>query len=552
MRLSKLLATYTFAIGLGQLAGAQTPTLELTQGDLIPTLGNVRFIQKNLCSERGVAIAEVTLTNSPSIGAVLANGFPLMAINQDILEPGGRLQGWNDIVINAHDNIAWILDLIDNPGGNSQDTGVWWNAFLLVREGGTVVSPDVGSGTNYRLFQSVKINDNESILLNCDLRDPTISGNSNPALIRLDTDGAGNLVSTNVLIKDRDPIPGLGTTFVDTPNLTTTIAFNNDNTWIAPITDSNVIALDTMILIDGEVILREGDPSPVEGRNYSDFRDVDCDINNNGDWVASVLLEAPSSGPNDRSLLIKNGEVIVRQLETFPAIEPWTLDRFAASPIRIGDTGDVFWYSSTNNADASQDAGYFRNKEMIVAKGVTTVDGATVNGLVTTSNSFYISRSGRFFISEVNLQGNGESLIMLDFGAVIPNAGCAGNPGTIVKGSGDALVGTTLTLDMDGGQAPGAIPQLFFSLAPFSPTSKCGKLTKFGELLINLGGGNKLGKLTRPPYNGAPVTFTLNIPADPSLVDLQVYAQGLFLDLSQPQPSRIVLTNSVLIEVGAP
>ena len=243
----------------------------------------------------------------------------------------------------------------------------------------------------------------------------------------------------------------------------------------------------------------------------------------------------------------------MREGDTFPAISPFQVIRFDAAPVFIANSGDVFWYSLFNNPDSNANQAYFRNQEVIVQEG-QLIEGNVVTSIRSNANAFHASPGGRFWIGEVALQRVGEALLFADFGLVVPVPGCFGNAGSLTNLAGMAITGGSLTLGMDDAQAIGVTPVIYLSTSPAILGSDCGINTSLGEVLIGLGGGRIVGKLTGPGWDGrSPSRFNLSLPPDPNLVDQEFYGQGLWWDIPGTSGAeRFRLTNGLRIEVGAP
>ena len=75
-------------------------------------------------------------------------------------------------------------------------------------------------------------------------------------------------------------------------------------------------------------------------------------------------------------------------------------------------------------------------------------------------------------------------------------------------------------------------------------------MTPFGELLFSPPHRRKL--LILPPWNGAPVVVSFNIPNNIALIDATFFSQAAFFDPNVPSPEKYRLTNGMRIEIGAP
>ena len=135
--------------------------------------------------------------------------------------------------------------------------------------------------------------------------------------------------------------------------------------------------------------------------------------------------------------------------------------------------------------------------------------------------------------------------------------GCGLNaPGSLVVLSGQAQLGTTLTVGIDdprGDVAPGSIPMLFSSNKP-DPNLPCGTpvqlpfMVRTFEILIDtLNGSGFTPPLMGGPWAGPgqPSAIAVAIPLDPSAVGSSFYLQGALFELGG---GGSVLTGMMLTE----
>jgi len=147
--------------------------------------------------------------------------------------------------------------------------------------------------------------------------------------------------------------------------------------------------------------------------------------------------------------------------------------------------------------------------------------------------------------------------------SAIDPLGCDVNPpNSFIVLSGEPRIGTTLTFGIDnpfGTQNPGSIARLGVSTAP-DANYPCGRslprLSMSGsgtdaELLIDLTQlvAIETGAIWMGPGNPAPVS--VEIAADPSLIGLSIFVQGLLIDKRATTGPRIGLAGGVEIKVGS-
>ncbi len=541
---------------------AQTVQVILKEKDYILGGGPIQFVSKLAVTDRGLPFEEVIFntTNNAEDVALLRNGFLSISESTPVLVPGGSIRTFEDLAVDRYGNVAWPLTLQNTPGGQPVDAGIYWNTVNLVLEAGPCTAPQVAPGTTYTKFEGVRVNDNGLLLCIGDVNDLTISGLED-AIFLLQTDGKGNLLSESVVVQDTRVYSTFTTGITATGFAQNSLALNNRGDWMAQVVVGPPNTTDTGILLNGTVIVREGDPAPVPPipivRTFSDMRDPELDLNDFGEYVFNAILD--TSDTNSNSMIVKGNvatgnQKFIQEGNTFLAIAPSNVLQFDSAPVYIANSGDVFWYCRSNGT-ASQDTFYWRNFDVIVQEGVTFVGSEIVSTLRGTAYAFHASRSGRFWIGEVTLQNSGDAVLLADFGAVVPVPGCLANPSQLTHVFGDARAGQSISLQMDQAQALGALPLLYFSTQPAVSNNSvisCGLPSKFGEILIGVGAGQLAGRLRGGPYAGVPVTFTINIPNDPALVDQIYWLQGMFWDVPKTSGQAIRLTNGMYVEIGAP
>jgi hypothetical protein len=104
-----------------------------------------------------------------------------------------------------------------------------------------------------------------------------------------------------------------------------------------------------------------------------------------------------------------------------------------------------------------------------------------------------------------------------------------------------------MQLAMDNAQAPGALASLYFSRQSSLTAAGCGvNVRPYGEIML---AAPLVGHVDFPAWNGtSPSLKTIDIPSKISLVDLVLFAQGVFVSPGQ----SVRLTNALRIEIGAP
>ena len=541
---------------------AQETTIVQRKGDnILGAGGAIKGFSKLAVSDAGIIYTNVTTTSTDKErdDVVLLNGFLAVTEDSEVATPvGAKISSFGDLDVNAAGFLGWPLTLKNSEEvTNSNNSGIFFNTLLLARKGDPIFATEVNgvalpANTLYNRFNAAKINDRNSILYSGVLDDPSIAG-TEPTIGLLEIDEEGNLTEETVFFLKGYPVPGLGEEFTQVGTSPDSIALANDGSFIAQIKAGSVGTVDSIIIRNNEILAREGDFAPVPGnRKYLDLGGTKVDLNDFGGYVFTAVLDGDA---NSAALLVVNGEAFVQEGQTFPAIAPYSVDRFDSVGMYIGNSGDVYWYMRSTEGGTS-DQFLLRNFETILQENNSTVGGETIVGLTPVAGSFFVSDSGRFWIGKV-ATSQGDVIVLADFGTSYPLMGCAGNPGSLKKITGDARPGETMFLEMDDAQGVGVLPMIFWSLGSGLPgnkrdTQQCGRMHPVGEIMISLAGPHQLGRIVEAPTDGTPTIFQLDFPNDLALVNLQIYGQGVFYDVAGTTAGpTFQLTNGYYIEIGA-
>jgi hypothetical protein len=550
MRIGKML------LGLSALALAPTlqaqscpPTVQplVSEGDTVIGVGaidtyNPAFI--GLTDNRMWTLAADTDFADVSRDVVLLrNGFVTLREGAAMIEPpGATLFSFNSVDLANNGNLGMILGT-----RTPTSTTAYWNLIKVADFDTPLVSPHFGAGTEWAKLEIVKLNSNNQMFVLGEVANPAVAGTREDALVRYDLGPQGEVLALTVLLTKEMPNAALGTTVNGTAIAPTehVLAVNKHGDYITFVAGFGGFEV---VMINAETIVAaELSPSSVG----TDWRTLDLAkvaINDRGDYIVTGALAEEFDDDPRTYLVERNGERFVRAGDIIPGYSNSPIAAGRAGPIWISNNGDVFWRAETLSGEPT----YMRNFEPIVRAGVTVLDGNLITDLPPNQHSFTISPDGRYMMGRIqNLQTVGESSVLVDFGLVIDFPGCAGNPGKLFKNSGDARAGCTFQLAMDDGQEPGALPIIVFSTQRRIPGSECGVVIPAGELLIST--SHRIGNVFLGPWNGStPSATNIALPDSMALVDLKLYAQGFFRDLTGPSAEPTRMTNGLRIEIGAP
>ena len=552
-RCGSSLAFLALAVTLGTaVAEGQSVRKLVANGDVIFGVGTVTNILEYTVSDGGDWLVLVEAQIGTSSGEVLLrNGIPTLQENDYLITPeGARVKSMELPSFNGAHDIGWNMSFTGFP--TTQDTGCFFNSRILAQEGGPCNAPDFGAGTVWKSFTLARLNDSHQVLCSGMVDDPTFSGPTDVALVRFTVDQNGFLLSEEVMLTEGtrydnlQPLSSIGTT-------ANSLAFNNRGDFMAFVDTTDSANLDGNIFYNQDSIAREGKASPIPGRNWSTLAGPRLDLNDYGDYVYNGQLDGDGA---TNSIIVKNNQKFVQELDVLPATAPFHITSFQTTPLHVTNAGNVVWFGQINDSDASRNKIIFWDERAMVRIGITRVGSQFINTLRLFGAAFFVPPDGRHLIFWAKLDDGTIGVFLMDLGLVTPMSDCVGNTGKLAFSGGLPLLGERLTFDMDAGQGPGVLPVFMLSTAPVTGWPPCGLDTGItGELLIDVspGLGNPAYFKIGSPWVGVPVRHHLDIPNDVALTGAEFYAQGLFWDLGDQLPAQnLLLTNGLRIAVAMP
>ncbi len=154
---------------------------------------------------------------------------------------------------------------------------------------------------------------------------------------------------------------------------------------------------DAVYLFDGLLteLAKEGDPSPVAGRNWQTLGTSSVALNNSGSYAVLGQLEGDT---NSNALIIRDGQKLIQEGDSLSSIAPFNLTQ-VFGPVFLSDGGDVLWYGQWDDPDTSQDTGLFLNDQLLVQEGVSLdSDGFPVRRLYPNDNGYAMSDNGAYVL----------------------------------------------------------------------------------------------------------------------------------------------------------
>ena len=435
---------------------ALVQTIVFAEGDVIFGVGNVSTISNLAINRSGHTQIEVDTDNpdTDADSALVANGFPFLQEGMLISGPSGpnpAIDSFDSVNLNDTGNSAFNF-FLSGTNNSNDNSAVFFNSSMLLQEGQVASAAELSPNTPFIGFFEVKINNADQLLLLATVDDAAIASTVDQALITLDTLG-----NQSVRWKEGDLAPGLGgaqiTSFSTGPH---SFDWNDqgDAMFFAD-TDADS-SQDGVIYLNDQILAREGSPAPVTGRSWSTLSSPELALNNQADTVFSGSMDGDSA---DNVVIVRNGEVFVREGDSLPDIAPFQLTGFGTGPLFIADRDtaadedpDIVWYGTWDNPDSDRDSGLFVNHRLVLAEGVDTVAGAIVDTIRGIQDGFASSDDGRYLLIEVELDGIGDAVVRIDRGPWQNLGGGVG--GTLaaprLRGTGTLVAGVPISIDLSG------------------------------------------------------------------------------------------------------
>ncbi len=226
-------------------------------------------------------------------------GSPFLAAGLEAPDPGSITVPSTDYVldaifstsINDSGNGAFALQLRSAEGaGQPTITGIYFNKSAMpIRHGDPVTAAGVAPGATWAVFDTasvVQINDSNTLLIGSRIFE---SGQFRRALIKVQLDPLGTLVSQTLVAKEGGPVgagPDTWATIAIGPH---SIAMNNSG---AVIFSGTTAGGNSGIFLNGAFVARDGQPGPLPSSLWTGLPGSPVDINASGSWAARATLSS--------------------------------------------------------------------------------------------------------------------------------------------------------------------------------------------------------------------------------------------------------------------
>jgi hypothetical protein len=383
------------------------------EGDAVAGVGNITAINNIAVNNTAGWIVEIDtdFADTEQDVMLLKNGVVYLRESQALPPPPALLNSFDSVTLNNAGNSAWNIFLA-NTGSLSTDSGIYFNSSLVFQESFVSTSPGFSPGTPYIGFFDTKINDNNQVMVVASIDDPAIATTVDRALVILQLDAGGALVSETVLAKEGDVLPGQTEAVADFGTGPHATAFNDGGDILYFADLAGATATDGVIYLNTTLLGQEGSASPVAGRNYETLSSRGLDLADSGDWVFKANLDGATT---DDEVIIKNGAVFRREGDTLPAIAGNVFTAFGTTsgPVQVDNLGNVVWFGDWDNPDLDKDTALFWNDQVAVAEG-EQIGALVVDEISNGDDAFQISDDGHWIICEVTFTGGISGVLLIE------------------------------------------------------------------------------------------------------------------------------------------
>ncbi len=424
-------AALTATLALGAWAGIATASefelsILIQDGDALPGgLGTVSNVNDITVNDNGDWLVDVSLTGGSTNRALVLNGDVWLA-HGDPIDPDDTVSS----VANQLKALNSQGDVTFRPTLDQNGSGVFLNFTPLVLLNDIIDSDKFAPDSNYAGFFRSRVTDDGDVLALVTISDSDLG--SRRTFVWLTTDERTGEVTEDVFLTRFDDAPGTEAG-VEINNINSNPSTFNINADGDVLFSSTLLGTPTetngALYYNDTLVVRKGDASPIAGSEYSNIGSTATrvDLNNTGDYIwLSQLTNQPTNTNQGifRNNIFTDGpdEVVIQRGDPAPGIPGATIDLFGTGvQPQVTDDGDVLWYARLDG-DADVNQALYRNDQVILRKGETTVDGnliTTVCGTTASSNGIAqtldASNNGQFAIVRVRFENGNRAALLIDF-----------------------------------------------------------------------------------------------------------------------------------------
>lgn len=390
------------------------------EGDALLGIGTVTLIESVSVNDRGDWTVEVD-TDQPLTGTdavVLINGVPTFREGQPLTTPPGTTMGaFDSVFLSPSGAIGWNLGI---GGGvpTNLNSGVFIDTSIVIRESDMSSASGISPNSPFVSFSETRLDGSGRLFIVAAVDDPAIASTSDRVILRVDGALAGPAHTETLVAKEGDLLPGQTEAVLDFGQGPESFAINGVGDVVYTVSLAGASATNGAIYRNGTLIAQKGGPSSVPGRNYANIgTSTRLDVNDAGQVAFAVTLTGDTASD---LAIVRDGTVVIREGDAPGKLVGLTVTGFGTAPLRIDSSGRVIWYAALSGPTATNQA-ILRDQEVVVQKGVTTVDGQTLTTIAGTTSvggitrGFWASPNGKYVIFRGVLDGVTEGAFLATF-----------------------------------------------------------------------------------------------------------------------------------------
>ncbi len=442
-------------LSLPSRADAQ-PTPLVVEGDSVPGVGTVTSIANIAINSSGDWLVEADTDAGTDVDSVvLRNGTLYLREGDPLAFPAGvAIGGFDSITLNDAGKSAFNFTLDSTPDNSGVFAGYDQPnpPVIVLQEGQT--DPD-DPLTPFIGFFDVKPSGTDLMFVVGSIDDPAIASTVDRGLYLWTLEPAtGEILESDRFAAEGDVLPGEVSPVTDFGTSPHESSINDAGVvaFAADIDDGDAIF--TFAAGTFTLVAKEGNPSPVAGRNWGTLTSIALDINNSG----QLVMRADLDGDVDTDkVIVRDGVVLRQEGDSPPGFAAFSITSFGTGPVHIDDAGRVLWYADWDDPDTNVDTGLFLDDTLLVQKGDIIPGVGTIDTIRGVEDGFHFSADGSYVIFEAVLEGNIDAAFMIDLGGVVDDffrRGDSNDDGAV--DIGDAI-STLAALFIAGSPAPACL-----------------------------------------------------------------------------------------------
>ncbi len=424
---------------------AQSPSLLVSRGDVLPSGAVVDTIQAAEVDSSGRWIAAVRVNNGGSFGESmissegfeLGEGMPVPGMANATVDSTTRL-GRDDL------GNSYVTMTANLAAGGFRRVILRNFAAPLWTSDDLLIGPGFGPSARIAIFNHIEVNSGGDILVIGEVNDPNHTPNQYDAIVRLNIQ-AGTVVSQTLVVDGSIPPAGQTAGVNVFWTLENSVVFGSagDVLWGASIDGSPLFG--AAYREPGQLLGQEGMPSPVPGRTWDSPFIPRLDVNAAG----TSLLSGDLDGSIVTDLVyLQDGLPILQEGDSVPGFSNSNYVILGDTG-QLSDSGELIHTARISGVPFSQDRMIFAGQDILVREGLSQ----TSNGLSITQvelSGMQASNNGRWILFRGWVPGNTTaSLMLLDRGPEIGSPYCSAEPNSTGGSAVTRAFGSTLVADQD-------------------------------------------------------------------------------------------------------